>query len=50
MLARDEEELLKKHLKLWREVGDSFLLGLDSRNQDRAIGRMRCFGEKRLGG
>ena len=34
MLARNEEQLLKKHLKLWRDVGDSFLIGLDSRNQD----------------
>lgn len=34
MLARDEELLLKKHLPAWKQVGDSFLLGLDSRTQD----------------
>ncbi|OLP74327.1 hypothetical protein AK812_SmicGene46165 [Symbiodinium microadriaticum] len=33
MLARDEEALLKKHLPAWKQVGDSFLLGLDSRTQ-----------------
>ncbi|CAJ1360623.1 unnamed protein product [Effrenium voratum] len=34
MLARDEEQLLRKHLPLWRDIGDCFVLGLDSRNQD----------------
>lgn len=34
MLARDEEHLLEKHLPYWREICDSFLLGLDSRNKD----------------
>ena len=34
MLARDEEQLLQKHLPQWRDIGDSFLIGLDSRNQD----------------
>ena len=34
MLARDEEHLLEKHLPHWREICDSFLLGLDSRNKD----------------
>lgn len=34
MLARDEEQLLKKHLVHWRGIGDSFLIGLDSRNKD----------------
>lgn len=33
MLARDEEQLLRKHLPLWRDIGDCFVLGLDSRNQ-----------------
>ncbi|CAK9069806.1 unnamed protein product [Durusdinium trenchii] len=36
MLSRDEEHLLKQHLSLWREIGDCFLIGLDSRNKDRS--------------
>ena len=38
MLSRDEEHLLKQHLSLWREIGDCFLIGLDSRNKDSTQG------------
>ena len=34
MLARDEEQLLQKHLVHWRGIGDAFLIGLDSRNKE----------------
>ena len=43
MLARDEEHLLEKHLPYWREICDSFLLGLDSRNKDSVESVMSLF-------